>query len=90
MTAEGFYTTVVRETGTPWSPVDGARNRQRPYRVGYLLGPFSSEALAREQIPLARTLAEQVDPRTVFDAFGTAKVTGAPLPIGVLNERAGL
>ena len=46
MTA-GFYTTVVRETGAPWSR-----------KVGYLLGPFDDEPTARAAIPAARRLAD--------------------------------
>lgn len=86
---EGFYTTLVRETGAPWSPVDGPRNRTRPRKVGYLLGPFDDEPTARAAIPAARRLAEQVDPRTVFDAFGTCRLelSAGPLPRGVLMDR---
>lgn len=74
MTA-GFYTTVVRE---------GAARK-----VGYLLGPFDDESTARAAIPAARRLAEQVDPRTVFDAFGTCRLelSAGPLPRGVLMDR---
>jgi hypothetical protein len=71
VTVEGFYVTVVRA----------------PRRVGYLLGPFASEPAARACIPDARRVAEEIDPRTVFDAFGTARVEGVPLPVGVLNDR---
>lgn len=76
MSAEGFYVTVVRGVD-----VMGRR------KVGYLLGPFASEPAARERIPGARRVAEEIDPRCAFDFFGTAKVTGVPLPVGVLNDR---
>lgn len=60
--AEGFYTTVVRrQCGSQ--------------RVGYLLGPYDDEETARAKISIARRLAEQVDPFTAFDAFGTCKIT---------------
>lgn len=37
----------------------------------------------------AASLAEQVDPRTVFDAFGTCRLelSAGPLPRGVLMDR---
>lgn len=62
----------------------------RGAKVGYLLGPFDSEPAARAVIPDARRLAEAIDPRTVFDAFGTARVElagDAALPRGVLMDR---
>jgi hypothetical protein len=73
VSAAGFYTTVIRE----------------PRKVGYLLGPFPDEPTARAAIPAARRLAEAVDPRTVFDAFGTCRLelTAGPLPRGVLMDR---
>lgn len=70
-----YYTTVVRQTSNT-------------IKVGYLFGPFESEAAARERIPEARRLAEAVDPFTAFDAFGTCAVKGGPpFPVGVLNDR---
>ena len=76
MTAAGFYTSLIREHA-------GGR------KVGYLLGPFDDEPAARAAIPAARRLAEQVDPRTVFDAFGTCRLelSAGPLPRGVLMDR---
>lgn len=75
MSAAGFYTTLVRE---------GVGRK-----VGYLLGPFDDEPTARAAIPAARRLAEQVDPRTAFDAFGTCRLelSAGPLPRGVLMDR---
>lgn len=79
MTVAGFYTTVVR----------GCGERQRARKVGYLLGPFDDEPTARAAIPAARRLAEAVDPRTVFDAFGTCRLelSAGLLPRGVLMDR---
>jgi len=76
VTAAGFYATLVREQS-------GGR------KVGYLLGPFGDEPTARAAIPAARRLAEQVDPRTAFDAFGTCRIelSAGPLPRGVLMDR---
>lgn len=61
----------------------------RGNRVGYLLGPFDDEPTARAAMPAARRLAEQVDPFTVFDAFGTCRVElrPGPLPRGKLMDR---
>jgi SPOR domain len=69
-----YYTTVSRLTGTG-----------RKY--SYLLGPFETEEAARARIPDAKREAALVDPWTAFDLFGTCGVTGAPYPIGVLNDR---
>lgn len=77
MTEQRFYTTVIRDSR-------GVR------KVGFLLGPFETEATARRHIPAARREAEAVDPRCAFDFFGTSRVEGAPLPVGVLNDRCGL
>lgn len=74
MTVEGFYVTIMR----------GAVAKTR---VGFLLGPFASEPAARERIPDARRVAEEIDPRCAFDFFGTSRVEGVPLPVGVLNDR---
>lgn len=61
----------------------------RGQKVGYLLGPFADEPTARAAISAARRLAEQIDPRTIFDAFGTCKIeiTSGELPRGVLMDR---
>ncbi len=32
-------------------------------------------------------MAEEIDPRCAFDFFGTSRVEGVPLPVGVLNDR---
>lgn len=81
MSVEGFYVTVMRG-----AVADGCHKR----KVGFLLGPFASEPAARERIPDARRVAEEIDPRCAFDFFGTAKVTDAPLPVGVLNDRCAI
>lgn len=69
----GFYCTVQRLTN------------DQP-KVGWLLGPYDDEPTARAALPDARRLAEAADPRTVFDAFGTARLElDRPLPVGLLN-----
>lgn len=71
----GFYCTVQRATnGQP--------------KTGWLLGPYDDEPTARAMLPDARRLAYEADPRTHFDAFGTARLEQAgTLPQGVLNDR---
>jgi hypothetical protein len=41
-------------------------------------------------VRLAREEAHKVDPRSVFDAFGTAGVVADDHKPGVLNERLGI
>ena len=62
----------------------------RGKRVGYVLGPFITHAAALARVETGRTLGAAADPRSVFDVWGTTKVTAAALPDGVLNDRAGL
>lgn len=60
----------------------------RGARVGYLVGPLSSEQAARDRIPAARKVAEEIDPFTCFDLFGTARLERiGELPEGVLNSK---
>lgn len=61
----------------------------RGKRVGYLVGPCRTEPIARTYLDAARREAEEIDPFTHFDLFGTARVEASRLPPGVLNERAG-
>ena len=60
-------------------------------RVGRLLGPFVNDhagALAR--VDEARKLAETLEPRAAFYAFGTARYPENEKRPGVLNGRLGL
>lgn len=71
----GYYCTVVRGAGPS-------------AKVGWLLGPYDDEPSARAKLPDARRLAYEADPRTHFDAFGTARLEReGTLPQGVLNDR---
>lgn len=70
-----FYVTVMRETVS------------KP-KVGWLLGPYIYHEQALGVVSAARKMAEEIDPRTVFDAFGTSSIElpeGHDFPIGVLN-----
>jgi hypothetical protein len=69
-----FYVTVARE----------GRG------VGKLAGPFDTHDEAKAHVRLAREEAHKVDPRSVFDAFGTAGVVADDHKPGVLNERLGI
>lgn len=85
----GFYTTVVREVG--YRAVGRPGEAKPPYQIGYLLGPFESEEIARAHILQAKREAEAIDPFCAFDAFGTCSITtDGPLPAGALNERCGI
>lgn len=69
-----FYVTVARE----------GRG------VGKLAGPFDTHDEAKAHVSMAREEAHKVDPRSVFDAFGTAGVVADDHKPGVLNERLGI
>lgn len=74
----GYYATVQRQAGNT-------------AKTGLLLGPYDDYASADAQVPLARELAYEVDPRTHFDKFGVSRLDmkpGAALPAGVLNDLA--
>ena len=57
-------------------------------RYALLLGPFATHHEALARVELGRRLAHEVDSRSHFYFFGTAKVTGSDLRPGVLNELA--
>lgn len=62
---------------------------RRGKQTAFLLGPHDSYAAAEEQVPLGQRLARQVNPRSVFDAFGVTRVVmepGEQLPPGKLND----
>jgi hypothetical protein len=73
-----FYTTAVREPGTPHQ------------RVGWLTGPHESEEEARSHLPRARQAAVKIDPRAHFDSFGTASYEAENHKPGVLNAHLGI
>lgn len=56
-------------------------------RWGLLLGPYDTHEEALELVETGKRLAEQVNDRAIWYAYGTSKITGpAPLKPGVLNE----
>lgn len=74
----GYYVTMIRDPGP----------RQK---VAWLLGPFGTKEAAEGAVKTGKTLAEEVDPRCFWDAFGVTKLTRQPelkLPPGKLNARA--
>jgi hypothetical protein len=58
-------------------------------RTAWLAGPFASHGRAIGLIDATRDLAEQVDARAVWYAFGTASLPAdlGDLPTGTLNAR---
>lgn len=68
------------------------RARQNGNDTRLLLGPYDSKEEAETHVSEGRGLAESVDPRAVFDAFGVSRVTSPPdqpLLAGILNALAG-
>lgn len=61
-------------------------------RVAYLAGPCKLHTEALALVDQARLIAEALDVRTVFGAFGTVGIRdgGDSLPPGKLNTRLGL
>lgn len=58
--------------------------------VAKLAGPFDTHDEAKAHVHRAREAAHQVDPRSAFDAFGTAGIEADEHKPGVLNERLGI
>lgn len=63
---------------------------KRGARTGWLAGPFPTEPEARATIPQARDIAYDIDPRSHWDLFGTAKLEAPNLPPGSLNKKIGM
>lgn len=58
---------------------------------GALLGPYAAKADAEADVPLGKALAESVNDRAIWYAYGVTKVTmrhGADLPAGRLDHLA--
>jgi hypothetical protein len=78
---EGFYVSVADSCAN-----DGSRTRH-----GLLLGPYATKADAESDVSTGRRLAQQVNDRAIWYAYGTCRVVmqpGAALPKGKLNEYA--
>lgn len=61
-------------------------------RTGILLGPYGSKDEAESHVRLGKRLAEQVNDRAIWYAYGVTRVMmqpGAELPQGKLNHLAG-
>ncbi|NNM65709.1 MAG: hypothetical protein HKL99_14090 [Burkholderiales bacterium] len=71
-----FYVTMIR-SGTP-------------PKVARLAGPFDHHEDAIALVVRARAVAQEVDPRSAWDAFGTSGIESDNHRPGVLNERLGL
>lgn len=57
---------------------------------GLLAGPFRLHATALNWVDRARKVANAVDLKSAFYAFGTCAVKKGPFKPGILNERLGL
>ena len=60
-------------------------------RTGCLLGPFGSKEEAEGKVRLGKRLAEQVNSRAIWYAYGVTRMVmqpGAGLPQGKLNHLA--
>lgn len=76
-TAPGHYYVTVR----------------RDSRHAYLLGPFTNDhAAALSRVEEVRELANRLDPRSHFDAFGTGRlpIEFIGVPTGRLNDHLGV
>jgi hypothetical protein len=68
------------------SVVDGKRH-------ALLAGPFGEHTTALDAVPDTRELAEQMDPRASWYAFGTCRLPdddSVPIRAGKLNKQLGL
>jgi hypothetical protein len=60
-------------------------------RTGFLLGPYDSKSEAESNVKLGQRLAEQVNDRAFWYAYGVTRVVmkpGIDLPAGKLNHLA--
>lgn len=83
-TIEGFYVTVMDRTHGGGPVATGTR-------TGRLLGPYSTKADAEHDVPTGRRLAQEVNDRAVWYAYGVTRYAvpaGAALPPGRLNQLA--
>lgn len=72
-----FYVTMVRNPG-------------RDQQVAKLAGPFDEHEHALAHVEEAQRYANEIDPRSHFDYFGTSGITAAEHRPGVLNRHMGL
>lgn len=68
----GFYVSALNDRG----------------KSALLLGPFQTHEEALTQVDLGRRLAERVDYRAAWYAYGTARMPEGPFPAGKLNDLA--
>lgn len=69
-----YYVSIVRNMGSPGQ------------KLGLLAGPFPQHQTALDMVEPARRLAEKVDSRAIWDAFGTVRMEDYTKP-GVLNAQ---
>jgi hypothetical protein len=73
---------------------EGAKGERKFYvtmvrgdQVARLAGPFDTKDEADSMVDRARTLAQENDPRSAFDAFGVSAITSEDHKPGVLNDK---
>lgn len=69
----GYYVTLQRES-------------RQGVKTAWLLGPFAEHDAAKAAVREAHDKAQEIDPRTFWDSFGTSSITSEhALPPGKLN-----
>jgi hypothetical protein len=64
---------------------------KRGVRTAFIAGPFATHTEALAMVNKAVALANELDPWSHFDAYGTCSLPHAVgNPIGLLNERLGI
>jgi hypothetical protein len=65
------------------SVIDGPR-----YQL--LAGPYDTHAQALAQVDKSKSIAQDLDPRSVFYGFGTCRIEITTIPrMGILNDKIG-
>ncbi len=88
MDDDGFGCAI---TSTPSGPEGFYVSVMDHGRSGMLLGPYATKADAESEVRAGKRLAEQVNSRAFWYAYGVTRVVmqpGAALPEGKLNELA--
>lgn len=56
------------------------------FKTAWLLGPYINHETALANVTRARIEANEIDPRSAFDAFGTSARTAESHPWGILTK----
>ncbi len=63
---------------------------RRASRTAWLAGPFAEHGEALASVTAAKGAALDLDPRSHWDSFGTARLEAPTLPPGRLNQILGV